>query len=880
MSPDLSIHTAVLIGAAAVFGGSSALAHPATIYSQPALQSPVRADPDDLLLLPGYGFTAHDTVVYERVDDTTRPAETPATVPLTSNADLGTAPVASFRNVPYSLTVRLPMTLRAGQTYRLWVRNAAGEWSNGVLINDARPLWFTPSAVYSTADCAGLDRRIKIGGRNLEAAAGSVARARLVGPARIELPVESVESDGPDVQRYAAVIHLPGHLPVGRYRIEINRDGHSWVAVPGERLQVNADPPAARRFDIAAKSNGGCRPDDGLDDTRCIARAIAAASAARGGAVVLGAGTWDLVDADHAGVVRGDGIVLPPGVQLIGAGRRRTKIVRHDAWNSGAANFTFTLSGHNSVQVILFDAQHQSRPREAPRPGLHLGRRHQPAGPHGADRAPVRDVIVTDDDFDRVYEAIVDSGLPIERLYVTHNQFAAYYVDLEMPGNRFDVDMPYRIDDSVIAYNRFDPSGFVDLQRQTGVLASEIGAARRLDFSHNVADGSSSVHLNSPRDPKGWRAGFFWNLNGNQEMLLVSDNRATCTGDLIGDGEAIAYDNNGNTFGFNGVQTVVRSSATQITLPGPLSARQNDRRVDVSSYYVGHWIQIAEGPGLGEARKIRAYRIDPASGQVTFVVAPAWDVLPAAGTSRAGIAREYWQTYTVGNVVDQRRPPCLKSNRSRDKGGVIALWAQTADSVVEGNRQYDTDGILLQQGFSAADRGCPTCSSWTFFQYFVEIRDNTIDGEYRWNSACSQSGIFGSYVASPSLAEPPVLSYGVSVSRNRIIRADALGGGAIDFASTWYRGPPPYRWQLVSNLLIDHNEIAHIDGPPPSDGCGLHQTGRIGIRIDGPGEVWRSVLYANRCARVATKLRDLGSETVRVCSADAPPESCECPATD
>src|SRR5262245_52216350 len=95
------------------------------LYRQPAHQSPVRDGPDDLLLLPGYGLSADDTVVYQAVRDGL-PAAHPAQVPTDSTAEAGVAQVVSH-NAPYSLTVLLPETLRPDQTYALWVRNARNE---------------------------------------------------------------------------------------------------------------------------------------------------------------------------------------------------------------------------------------------------------------------------------------------------------------------------------------------------------------------------------------------------------------------------------------------------------------------------------------------------------------------------------------------------------------------------------------------------------------------------------------------------------------------------------------------------------------------------------------------------------------------------------
>jgi hypothetical protein len=53
------------------------------LYSQPAYESPVRGDPDDLLLLAGDGLAVNDTVVYQSVSNTTQMPAHPATVPTT-----------------------------------------------------------------------------------------------------------------------------------------------------------------------------------------------------------------------------------------------------------------------------------------------------------------------------------------------------------------------------------------------------------------------------------------------------------------------------------------------------------------------------------------------------------------------------------------------------------------------------------------------------------------------------------------------------------------------------------------------------------------------------------------------------------------------------
>src|ERR1700694_5865143 len=96
---------------------SSSSAAAPTLYRQPAYESPVRGEPDDLLLIAGYGFAADDRVVFQSVGAATESLQHPDTVPTASTAELGIVEVVSTANVPHSLTVRLPKFLRIGQTY-------------------------------------------------------------------------------------------------------------------------------------------------------------------------------------------------------------------------------------------------------------------------------------------------------------------------------------------------------------------------------------------------------------------------------------------------------------------------------------------------------------------------------------------------------------------------------------------------------------------------------------------------------------------------------------------------------------------------------------------------------------------------------------------
>src|SRR5579864_795558 len=157
------------------------------LYDRPAYQSPVRGEPDDLLLLAGYGLSRDDVVVYRALARTDEPLAHPTSIPAAQNADSGVAPIVSAADVPNGLVIRLPLEIRADQSYGLWIHTSAGNWSNGVRINDARPLWISPSQVHESDIIGGLPRYLKIIGRNLQASPGQSTRVRLTGPQKLTL---------------------------------------------------------------------------------------------------------------------------------------------------------------------------------------------------------------------------------------------------------------------------------------------------------------------------------------------------------------------------------------------------------------------------------------------------------------------------------------------------------------------------------------------------------------------------------------------------------------------------------------------------------------------------------------------------------------------
>ncbi len=477
-----------------------AIAAPPQLYRQPANESPVRADPDDLLLLAGYGFRAGDEVVYRAITNTTEPLTPPTHVPTGSTAETGVAAIVSSASVPFSLTIKLPQSLRPNQSYGLWVHTARGEWSAPVTINDARPLWISPAFIYATRPVASLPRELKIVGRNLQPSAGVSARIKLIGPQVFDGIATVDARSSSTMDHYVARLQLPRRLIPGRYRVQVNRDGVSWIEVLGQALEVRPDEVPAAEYAVGDPQFGGCRPDDAGDDTGCILRAVAAAKLAGGGIVYFAPGTWDLVTTAQPGVDAREGIVVPDGVRLRGAGSGLTRIDRHPQWSEHGPAAAFTLMGHTVVAGFRFRDLQVYQPRDSAGPFLRLGEEFQrvAAAADSSTVAVVDEVTITGNVFDKTFVAVADGGLPINRLFITYNAFGAFHAALDLPGNRFNMVYPFRVDDTIIDHNIFNPGSELDLAGKTGTIATEIGAGHRLDFSGNSADGSSRIRRRAP----------------------------------------------------------------------------------------------------------------------------------------------------------------------------------------------------------------------------------------------------------------------------------------------------------------------------------------------------------------------------------------------
>jgi len=947
-----------------------AWADPPILYSNPAYESPVRGDPDDLLLIAGSGLSAGDTVIYRAVDDTNSLSVRPP-IPTDSSWNTGVAPLVSVADAPYSLTVHLPSVMGAGRSYALWVVNAAGEWSAPILINDARPLWITPDSAYQTASLAGLPRVLKVVGRNLQPTDNATTSVRLVGMntgTTYTLAANNTASDPANttmaLERYVAAVSLPSSMAVDTYTVMLSRDGVSWVPLRGngngqsaaQVFTVNADPAPhaeAAVFDVSdpqfADPTTGtpCQPDDGLDDTACILLAIRAAQAVGGGTVVFRSGKWLMNDAgaftdtfsnriglvghctahrDTCGVTW-YGVVVPRSVNLQGVGATGPSpsiIDRGTGWPNPMA--LFALLGNNTVSGIEFttDNTYTNTYSSATQGGapLQLGLQWYRARFYDADDPiTISNVVITNNVFVRNNYGIRNAGLPIEHLYITNNTFEAwdtgiYLGDADATANLGPTPFfsPYQVfdlADSVISYNTFFPSGYTTATG-AGSMASNLAGGLHLDFSNNVADGTVTQHLDG--GPSGWRAAFFMYPAMGHDLTLVSNNSASCTGDKQGDGEFIVYDAGDSLGGMPYAEPVVSAApridpqgvaGTVLTVQGPVLTRlpsQTGQTVDISAnptaYYAGYWLHVVQGLGKGQWRKVKTLTVgSTAAGPIaTIGVTPAFDVLPDA-SSKVILGRGYWQNVTVNNSVVQTTPTCTKANPVQT-GGVISWYGSTADSVIEGNRQYDTSGILLRQMYQPAPPGSTPQIAGQAFQSSNEVRNNLVNGAYNWLTGLQGGiqvglGATGWFCADNTCPAPPPpgVGFGISIAGNSLSNAssrDADGSvhppiGAIGSSPNWETGPTDVlgldMWQLGDATLVFNNTLQAISNSTPGAAGGLPLVA-IGMDVAQgstltPAVTWRTTLYNNICPGADRPVRDFGLATVRYCPAGHT-STCEC----
>jgi len=858
------------------------------LYSQPALQSPVRADPDDLLLLPGDGLSATDRVVYMPARNARGELVHPQTssVPVNPTASIGFADVVNASDVPNTLTIRLPKVLVKDETYAVCVLTADGDWSNCVPINDARPLWFSPDYVYASSPLANMPRMLKVIGRNLQPVARTKTRVRLSGPRTYTL---ATEDDSATLSRHVARVSLPSPMEPGSYAVEVSRDGENWVSllgeVPARKFTVLANPSPAPIVKIS-----GCAPDD---DTTCIVEAVKAAgdvSRFPNGATVLfearkyklhNPGTWAPGATTSSKQVAFEGILVPKRVNLQGAGQGVSIVEQGTAWvtprnarsgsPTGPISSLFSLLGDNTVQGLTFsDANIYTAASPSGHAALALGVTAPRVRGIGVKDPRLSNIVITRNEFRGPFDGVIGLGQPIDHLFFTHNTVAAYENGLYF--NRFGNREPayhYDLTDSVFANNTFAPSS------HDSTIASQLSGGTRMDFSDNFADGTATRYLYHPGDRKGFRAAFFWNLGVNSEMKLISRNRILCSADKPGDGEAIVFDE-----GFQDDYGGFERAATVIVPPG---ARLDGTTVIVNAAvprpgplgFVGQWLQVVRGPGLGQLRKIVGFERTDAGA--VFTVSPAFDVAPREGSSVV-VGMQNWQTYVLDNHIDQSSPLCVNGPKKERSGGMIVFYAPTADSVIAGNEQIATGGVAAAHQYMLK----PGKLAVLMFESSNELRDNRIERGPVAGGLRGLGGIRIFYTTTrepPGSPEPPVLNFGSVIAGNRIAEAD--DAGAIQFEEA---GPVGFlnadsgcsaSWNLVSAPLVFHNELRNSRGIS-INGRDLRQRPPTCRVSPLDSVVWHAALYGNTCKGVLPPaLVDIGTSTKRICGAERA-DSCEC----
>jgi len=836
----------------------NAPAQPAELFRTIGFQSAVHGGPGDLLWLAGSGIHGEDVVEFTGPHRESGRVEVVAVTP-----DQG-------------VVIRLPDQLRSDVPYRLVVMSADGRRSAPVQINDPRPQWISPAVVPATAGAPGTERILRIVGRNLGPKAGMPAEIRLAGALDYRLWALPDDANSRSLGSYALDAHLPVRMSPGSYRISIRYGDSAWSLVPDQTLQVIEDPAVERRYTLDDPQFGGCRANSIQSSNGCLRAALESARRHGGGIIVIPPGVWRLSVTATNPDPGGNGFLIAPNISVTGSrsAGHRSVLLRDDPVDPQHHAALFTLLGHNTIRYLDFtDDASFTAPANA-RPILRLG----PIGPGASPQDSIRDITVADSRFNRVGVGIMDEGgWPLSRLVVVHNEFGAFSDGMELAGGAPRPGIPFRIDDSIFRWNRFVPGRYTDLAARQGPIASQVGAASRVDFSDNIVDGTSRQALPDPASPGGFRAGFFWNMSNNLEQMLISRNQLRCAGDRDGDGEALAFDaDRGAENGLPGAPAISSAGADWVIVDMPLSTQAGN--INQRGDYRGYWLQILSGRGVGQVRRVVDHEQDPISRRTRLTVAPAWDVIPESGSSRASVSRLAWQLLVIDNVVESRSPPCAKSNLTGPSAGQIGIWGSSADSAIDGNELRDSSGIQFLMSFKVIAPNCPDCDNSVAHQAALEIQNNTIDGEYDWDSACSLSGILGYYAALPDpRAPPPILATGLSIAHNRIRHADGPRGGAIDFFPGWYAGPPPEMWTFALNPLVFGNTLSDLGGAAPTP-CRFPAAARMGIHLgEHYANVRGAVLSGNVCHRVGTPLLDKGADTVRLCPASGSPEPrCEC----
>jgi hypothetical protein len=718
-----------------------------------------------VLLIPGFAapgtqFTLSsppdpksDTkVVYQVLGSAAQPAPSPAVVPTSQTAQEGYLRVIGVS--PNGLKVVLPPVIDPGQAYAIWVANpdplnpSTFDWSLPVLINDARPMWLSPTWLYASADRPGIGRQLKVVGRNLDLGSGAEVCLSPQGTSFTDCasPLNVTPDSG--AKRYAALVdssQFPQQLAPGNYDVYVRSDHQHWVKLEGQALEIRQDPDQHEAIPVSDQAGshcGGCQPNDGEDDTCCVVEALHAATdfvtAHPGADIDLVFGDTSDCEGSHCNGLGWEvhknvapdeapyfstlwGFQVPAHVHL------RSEAAGYPARISTDLYQLMGLLGNNVVRDL--DFHEIMAPPTDPVP---WGRRMVSA--RGDD------ITITGNVFDNPYfgitfaDVVVTPPTPQSNIVITGNEFWAYATDIS-GGLAF-------LADSIIADNAFVPGASV----ANDSIALGFTGSRRLDISRNKIDGRDQGHSGAY---PGFRAAmFFPRTVAGHEDLLISENDITCVGTKAGqDGEAIAFDANGNCAPFQSSEPVTSyavdpaQTSAQVEVSIQLDAngkggfaRENYSVSDVLWVHggcgltassignlVGFWLQVDRGPGLGQSRKITAAQVTGDTVQLT--ISPPMDVPLVPGDSEIILTKINYQNLVIGNTVDNSGCPGTTAHNA----GMIG-WNGAADSVVEDNDLTESAGVFLDaeyaDWFLAAENKCNLAVQWA--HYFHDIRHNSL----------------------------------------------------------------------------------------------------------------------------------------------------------
>ena len=779
----------------------------ATLYSTPGLQSPDEAEAGAYLLLPGAGLERGHVV---RLRD---PAGTEIRLVPEPDSPL-----------PHGLLVRLPRGPPGLDATSVTLEAEAHRPAAVVRLNAARVDWLSPRVLRRSHARRTEPEELWIVGRAL-LQAGQAPILRLQGTASSP-PLHAVRS-----AREYLVYELPASLAPGAYELELRWPGSAQSA---GSLRVESAGEVTQELDLAALAPHPCQPDDGIDDAPCLRHGLALLQERGGGTLRIAPGRWTLQIAPATGAV-----VVPAGVSIQGASGGDS-VLEVRRLLQGQPYAAIVLRGRNTLSDLIVE---EARPHEAADPPTTAVALGEPWQVVADAAARIADVTIRNTRIRGVYRAISDQGLAVDRLRVIGNTLMAHETALALGGNRFRMTGRFLLRDSVIAGNRFVPGALFDLRARRGPIAVEIGGSLRLRFTGNRAEAGAVAGAGGI----GWRAAFFWHLQDNHEQLLVAHNDVECAGGRIGDGEAIALDNNANTFGFDAPAPILGATRNSLVLGGRLRSRQNQRDVPLPGYYVGHWLQVVSGTGRSQARRIVRYRIEADADRTHFDVEPAWDAIPTGADAQATVARLFWQATVVDNHVDQRRERCARRNPAGPRGGGISLWANTVDSLVARNVIEQGDGIVVNHSFGAGTRQCTDCAA-VLLQTRLRVERNVIAGENDVASSCSASGIELRHGAADTAGyRPPLLGFAAQIGRNVVFAADGLRGGGVSAPLAWHPGPPGPVSALVGGLVVQQNVVAGLPASPATGPCTGAPVSRVGMFFESGGTVAAPRLHSNVC---------------------------------